>query len=62
MILHEMKVTSVEVDLINCCNFQRFPHVVEECLNVYSHSDFSLNPLVVGVTVRTVFLVIPSGI
>ena len=48
MILHKMEVTSVEVDPISRCNFQQYPHVVEECLNVYSCSDFSLNPLVVG--------------
>ena len=48
VILHEMEVTSVEVDPINRCNSQRFPHVVEEYLNVYIHSDFSLNSLVVG--------------
>ena len=48
MILHEMEVTSVEVDPIDHCNSQRFPCVVEEYLNMYIHSDFSLNPLVVG--------------
>ena len=48
MILHEMEVTSMEVDLINCCNFQQFLHIAEECLNMYIHSDISLNPLVVG--------------
>ena len=48
MILHEMEITSVEVDSINRCNSQQFPHVVEEYLNMYTHSDFSLNPLVVG--------------
>ena len=48
MILHEMEVTSMEVDPICRCNSQRVPHVVEEYVNVYSHSDFSLNPLDVG--------------
>ena len=62
MILHEMEVTSVEVDLINRCNFQQFPHVVEECLNMYIHSDFSLNPLVVGVQQFALsFLSFPLG-
>ena len=38
----------MEVDLIDHFNSQRFPHVVEEYLNMYIHSDFSLNTLVVG--------------
>ena len=48
MILHEMEVTSVEVDPINRCNSQRFPHATEECLDVCTHSGFSLNPLTFG--------------
>ena len=48
MILHEMEVTSMEVDLINCCTSQRFPDATEEHLNVYTRSDFSLNPLALG--------------
>ena len=48
MILHEMEGTSVEVDLISHCTSQRFPHVTEECLNMYTHSGFSLNPLTLG--------------
>ena len=48
MILHKMEVTSVEVDLIGRCNSQKFPHIVEEYLDMYICSDFSLNPLVVG--------------
>ena len=48
MILHEMEVTSMGVDLINHCTSQRFPHVTEECLNMYTHSGFSLNPLTSG--------------
>ena len=48
MILHELEVTSVEVNLISHCTSQQFPHAAEECLNVCTHSSFSLNPLVVG--------------
>ena len=48
VILQKMEVTSIEVDLIDHCISQQFPHVVEEYLNMYIRSDFSLNPLVLG--------------
>ena len=38
----------MEVDLINRCTSQRFPHITEGYLNVYTCSDFSLNPLTSG--------------
>ena len=38
----------MEVDLIDHCTSQQFPHVVEEYLNMYTCSGFSLNPLTLG--------------